>query len=151
MAPASGVLDGTPAQFYLGQSVSEPGIDRTDFGIPVNCAGPEPGVYCNQGDGVESNWQLRSNFGVIIGFANFNIGGHAWGVIDLLGNFAGNMFCYNYNTPEDPIWDLTIITNLFTGEPGQFKPYDIRSATLINFQAITSTIGPQVGYITKFP
>lgn len=38
MAPPTGVLDGSPGQFYAGQSVNDPGLSRTAFGIPTGCA-----------------------------------------------------------------------------------------------------------------
>jgi hypothetical protein len=38
MASPSGVLDGNPEWFYTGQSVNDPGLARTAFGIPLGCA-----------------------------------------------------------------------------------------------------------------
>lgn len=37
MAPPTGVIDGTARQFEIGQSVNDPGLERTPFGIPANC------------------------------------------------------------------------------------------------------------------
>lgn len=37
MAPPSQDVDGNPRWFELGQSTSDPGVERTAFGIPTSC------------------------------------------------------------------------------------------------------------------
>lgn len=152
VAPASGVLDGIPSQFYLGQSVSDPGIERTDFGIPVNCAGPEPGVYCAQSIGFDFFFDLQDLLGTVIGHAIWSSVNSQWSIVDLLGDFRGYMLCYNYGTLDSPLWALSAITNLWTGSPGQFKPYPLDSlGPVMLFQSIATTIGPAVGKLVQNP
>lgn len=152
MAPPSGVVDGNPRWFEIGQMTTDPGLERTDFGIPVNCAGAEPGVYCNQGTGVETNWVLLDLLGNQIGTANWLAVSQLWPISDNDGNPAGVMECYNYGTVDDPNWDLSIVTNLFTSEPGQFSPYyGAYIPPPILFQSILTSDGPAVGSIALVP
>lgn len=150
MAAPSGVLDGNPRWFEIGQMTTDPGLDRTAFGIPVNCAGAEPGVYCAGGAGMPSDWRLLDLLGNIVGYASYYPPSNLWPITDLAHNPNGVMECYNYNTVEDPIWALSVVTNLWTGEPGQFKPYPLNATgDNILFQSITTTIGPAVGRIIR--
>jgi hypothetical protein len=152
MAPPSGVLDGSPSLFFGGQSISDPGIERTDFGIPVNCAGAEPGVYCNQAIGIDQNFQLKDLEGVLVGYMNWNAINSQWSVYDLTHSFAGYGLCYNIGTPDDPVWVLSVITNLWTGIPGQFVPYPpFDVPPIILYQSITTDVGPAVGSLVPFP
>jgi hypothetical protein len=152
MAYPSGVLDGAAQQFYLGQSVLDPGIERTDFGVPANCAGLAPGVYCNQSIGVDQSFQLHDPLGNVIGYMNWNSPGTTWTVYDLTHTYRGYGLCYNLGTVDDPDWVLSIITNLWEGEPFQYVPYPpFDVPPVILYQRITSTTGPAVGSITQFP
>lgn len=40
MAATTFDIDGELRQFELGQSIHDPGLERTEFGVPVNCAVP---------------------------------------------------------------------------------------------------------------
>jgi hypothetical protein len=152
MAAPSGVIDGSLSQFYLGQSTADPGLERTDFGIPANCAGAEPGVYCNQAIGVDQNFQLRDLLGNVIGTMTFNPVNSQWTVYDLTPAYAGYGLCYNLGTSEDPEWVLSVVTNLWTGAPGQFVPYPpFDVPPVILYQSITSTVGPAVGSLVPYP
>jgi hypothetical protein len=152
MAAPSGVLDGDPRWFEIGQMTTDPGLERTDFGIPANCAGAQPGYYCNQSSGVPTNWVLRDLLGNKIGNANWYVPSQLWPITDNDGNAAGVMECYNFGTSDDPNWDLSIVTNLFTGTPGQFWPErgDYVPPPLL-FQSILSDEGPAVGSIDLAP
>lgn len=152
MAAPSGIIDGEARWFQTGQLTSDPGLERTDFGIPVNCAGAEPGVYCAQNIGFDFNFTLRDLLMVQIGTATWSSVNSSWRIEDNDGAFAGTMMCYNYGDDDDPIWALTVVTNLWTGEPGQFKPYPFGSlGPTIGFQSITTTIGPTVGFLVESP
>lgn len=152
MAPPSGVVDGNPRWFEIGQMTSDPGIERTDFGIPVNCAGAMPGVYCAQGTGLDYNFRLYSLTGVLLGDALWNPVNGQWSVQDLLGEFRGYALCYNYGTVDAPEWYISVITDLWTGTAGQFKPYPLTSlGPIMLFQSITTEIGPAVGSLQQYP
>jgi hypothetical protein len=150
MAAPSHTVDGQAHWFEVGQLTSDPGLVRTDFGIPVDCAGAEPGVYCNGSVSVEHNFQLLDLFEHVIGTATWDPSSGIWGIKDVHGDFAGSMFCYNYGTDHIPLWYLTIVTNLWGGAPGQFQPYPLPSlGPLMLFQSITTVIGPAVGYLRQ--
>ena len=152
MAAPSYAVDGSPSWFIQGQMTSDPGLERTDFGIPVNCAGPEPGVYCAQSVGIESNFVLQDLLGNQVGTADYLAVSQLWPIADNDGHFAGSMMCYNYGDSEEPIWALTVVTNLWTGTSGQFKPYPLNSVgPAMFFQSITTVIGPPVGRLVQVP
>jgi hypothetical protein len=152
MAPPSGVVDGEARWFSEGQMTTDPGLERTDFGIPANCAGAEPGVYCDQGSGLNYNFWLTDLLDNIIGTATYIPASQLWGITNNDGDFAGNMMCYNYGTVDEPLWGLTVVSNLWGGFPGQFKPYPFDSVgPVIGFQSITTTIGPTVGFLVQQP
>ncbi len=152
MAPPSGIVDGEARWFQNGQLTTDPGLERTDFGIPVNCAAAEPGVYCAQAVGLDFNFTLRALDMTVIGTAMWQPESQNWRIEDNDGNQAGHMECYNYNTVLEPIWALTILTILWEGVIAQYKPYPLNSlGPTIGVQSITTTIGPTVGFLVESP
>jgi hypothetical protein len=100
------------------------------------------------GVGIASDWFLLDALGNQVGYATYFAESHLWPVTDLAHNPNGVMECYNYGTHDDPMWTLSIVTNLFEGFPGQYKPLPLDAVgDAINFQRITSTTGPVVGSI----
>ena len=53
----TGVLDGNPIWFEKGQSVNDPGLERTSFGIPLNCSAP-PYSICGSDSLNHYTWQI---------------------------------------------------------------------------------------------
>jgi hypothetical protein len=88
MAPPSGVLDGTPIQFQNGQSVEDPGLARTSFGIPLGCATVVDWPGC--GSGVwHFTWRIEQPPGTLWGTAAPNLVFDASIVSDTTSGFRG--------------------------------------------------------------
>jgi hypothetical protein len=67
MAPPTGVLDGNENWFYRGQSVMDPGLTRTAFGIPADCVNPFVG--CDGGGCLTHfSWDVYNSTHVHIGY-----------------------------------------------------------------------------------
>lgn len=114
MAPPSGVLDGTPQQFYLGQSIADPGVSRTSFGIPSGCAGPTDFVSCILVSNQLSNWQLESPIGKVIALLRFT--GTFWNFFPVGGGSEiGNAGCFQYSLVYPTAYNLKCFAPFIDG------------------------------------
>lgn len=110
-APASGDLDGEEEWFYEGQSIEDDGLDRTEFGVPVNCQ-PVTDV-CHLGTVIWQYWYLATygNDASWIGIGN-GLGYIDFYFIGADHQYFGTLFCYS----EVPDWALNNLTfEIYTG------------------------------------
>lgn len=92
MAPPSGIIDGQARQFYLGQSTADPGIERTAFGIPINCAGYS-GFACSGALPSHYTWQIEQPLGNVIGTCAYSSPGIGIFTPSIPGAFDGALYC----------------------------------------------------------
>lgn len=123
MAAPSHIVDGQAHWFEVGQLKSDPGIDRTPFGVPVNCAGgPIDLRPCYGTAARDTIWGLKSG-GAIVGDLRWT-NSAGWGVTDLHGMFAGNASCVAYDVDGKTYYSFSVVTNLLEGFPGQYLVND---------------------------
>jgi hypothetical protein len=120
MASPSFVVDGEERWFENGQLTTDPGIARTPFGIPVNCAGPPFGFYCLGLIAQDFNFYLRLPNGKILGILRWISPTSGWAVEDEDGAFAGHAECIAFTEVGGTVYNMSIVTNLITGIPAQY-------------------------------
>ena len=123
MAAPSGIVDGEARWFQAGQLTSDPGLERTTFGIPVNCAGgPIDERPCYGTAARDSVWGLMSG-GHIVGDLRWS-NSAGWSVTDLHGLPAGHAECVPYAVGDEIFYSFQVVTNLLDGSPGQYLVND---------------------------
>jgi hypothetical protein len=120
MASPSGIVDGEARWFENGQLTTDPGIARTTYGIPVDCAGPPFGFYCLGLVGQDFNFYLRLPDGKIIGFLRWQSVSSSWAVEDPDGGFAGHAECIAFSEVGGTFYNMSVVTNLVDGTPRQY-------------------------------
>jgi hypothetical protein len=139
LASTTNIADGEARWYEVGQMTTDPGLLRTPFGIPVNCAGPPVGAYCLLTVAQDYNFLLRRPSGALLGRVVFEPGTSGWGVFDLDGNFAGNMTCVVYPATPSDFFNIQLVTNLITGSPGVY--YAFRYFEYDNPTKLVTSIG----------
>lgn len=123
----SGILDGEEAWFFSGQSAVDPGLNRTAFGVPVDCA-PNPN-YC----GAEG--LTRYQWAITVRGSDLPIG--------VTHELSPGLAYLGIGDPPDPTFEITCATDL--------PPYDYTGLVV----TVRSALGAEnyyfIGFLAPFP
>ncbi len=118
MAPPSQVVDGDPRWFFEGQSLEDPGLTRTSFGIPANCTASGPAICV--GTGLEHyTFQVEQPLGTVVGFSAFFVLDNARLTPLVPGAFSGDLICITGGGP--PGYAGPALETTIPGFPTEFR------------------------------
>lgn len=150
MAPPTGELDGDPRWFETGQSIEEPGLARTPFGIPVNCTGPEF-MPCSINGLTHFRWQIEFPLGTPFG-TSFLISDNTVGFTTTL--FPGLTWILRCSiwpwAPDVP--SLAVIVNSVLPTPAIMGPANLVDPTPVySFEVYSGPRPPQPVFVRWLP
>jgi hypothetical protein len=150
VASPTGIIDGEIRWFQQGQSVKDPGLDRTFFGIPTNCTAPLF-VACGETGLTHGSWQLLTEDMVPFGTSDSLVGGSAFFTTTLFPGLSWSLTCGGLIPVPGYSGQLLEVTTGFFFEAVFYAPVQVDATPTYKWTQFIGTTPPNPVYTRWLP